>query len=279
MSIAADGQVVVACAEDVGLGTVGVVAGQEVTADGDLQRLACARLQQIGLVVVHQLDGGFLHLVLLLVVAVGGLGVHFHNVLAGHITGVGNGDLDLVGVGGGIVLHAVQRLVKGGVAQAVAEGIAHFLGVVPAVAAVEGTGGAVGIAGAHDGIFVAGLVVLVAHIDALRVDDVVVDVLIAVDLVVVVQLSGIAPGAHAFHPAVDHGGSGQGVGSVGVHGAAGGVHGAVQHLCNGLAAVAAGHAGQQAGVDVVLIQEAQLHLELGSDDDHDGLEHAGLLLG
>ena len=278
VGITADGQVVVACAEDVGLGTVGVVTSKEVAADRDLQRLACTGLQQIRLIVVHQLDGRFFHLILLLVITIRSLCVDFHNMFTGHVTGVGHSDLDVVGVGGSIVLHAVQCFVKSGVAQAVAEGIAHFLGVVPAVAAVEGAGGAVGITGIHDGILVAGLIVLVAYIDTLTVDDVVINIFIAVDLIVVVQFCGIAPGAHAFHTTVDYGRSRQGIGSVGVHGTARGVHGTIQHLCNGLTAVASSHTGQQAGIDIVLIQETQFHLELGSDDDHDGLKHTGLLL-
>ena len=201
-----------------------------------------------------------------------------NHVLAGHVAGVGDGDGHGVSALRLVIGHGVQRLLKRGVAQAIAEGVAHFLGVVPAVGAVEGPGRAVGTSGAHHRVLISGLVVLVAHVDALGIDNVIIDVLIAVDLVVLIEFIGVAPGHNALYAAVDHRGGGDGAGGVGIHRLAGGVDLTGQHICDGSAAVGAGHAGEQAGVHAVLLQEAQFHLELRGEDHYDLAEHTGRFL-
>lgn len=115
MDVVADGHVVVALTEDVALGGGVIVAGQQVLVALDGQGLRRAGLEQAGLAKVEQLDGGLLHQVGLLILAVGSLRVDLHGALAGHLAGVGDGD----GHGDGVLadLDAVERLLKGGVAQ------------------------------------------------------------------------------------------------------------------------------------------------------------------
>ena len=278
MGVVAHGEVVVAGGEDVPGGAVGVVAGQEVALHGHGEGLALAGGQLGGLVKANQVDGGLLHVVFLLVVAVGGLGVDLHHVLARYVSGVGHLDLHQVAVARGVVGHAQQLLLEGGVAQAVAEGIGHLVGVAPA-AAGGGAHAALGIAGAHDGVLIAGLIVLVAHIDALGVDDVVVDLTAAIGDVgaVGVDLVHIAPHLGVI-TGVGNGGGGEGVDGIGVHGAAGGVDLAGENVGHALKGHGAGIAAQQAGVHAIALQPAQLHGLLGVDDHHDRAEHAGVLL-
>ena len=63
-------------------------------------------------------------------------------------------------------------LAEGGVGQAVAKGIDHFLVIVPPGGGGKGAHLGIGVALTHDHIGVAGLVVAVAGVDALGFDEV-----------------------------------------------------------------------------------------------------------
>ena len=275
MGVRADGEVVVARVHDEGLGVLAVVAGQQAHVHIHGNGLALAGLQGVGLFVVHQLQGGLFNAVLLVVVGVGCAGVQLHDSLAGHIAGVGGGH----GHGSGALVagddHAVQGLLKGGVAQAVAEGIDHLVVVAPgaigggngAVGVGVSTGRGVGTAVAQHDVRIAGLVVTVAGVDALVLDQV------GVDAGALSKVRSVCPGDVAK---VLHGRSQGAVLDEGIAQVCRGSHGAVQHVGHGVEAVSAGVAHPQDGVNVgVVLQVCDLH-GVGSIDQHDDLVEIGL---
>ena len=218
-----------------------VVGGHVLGSKGDGDRLAVAGLEQLGLVEAGQHHVGLFNPAH----GVGGGVVDLDHVLAGDAAGVGHlhghGD---GAVGVGVVLNLLG---KGGVAQAVAEGILD--------------GGLVGLLIALAGLVVdpAGLVEAVAHVDALGV-------LHVVALQVAVCKVACVP----------VGGGGGDVIGVGVCEAAGGVYHAGQGLAHGVHARAAGAADPQGGVDALILQEAQFHGVGGVDEHHHGLIALGL---
>ena len=261
MGIGGGGEVVVTGVEDVGAGTVGVVGSDVALVDGHGQRLGSARLDHAGLAEADEGDSGFFHTVLLVVVGVGALDIDLHGLFAGHVAGVGDLDGDGVGVIGGIVADVHVADVEVGVAHAVAEGVGHGVAVgVVACVAVAG-----------DEVLVAGLVVLVAHIDAFLVDHV-----------------GLSLGGHiaaldiAFVGGggeVPHGGGAEVVVAVGIDQAAGGVDLAGQDLGHGIDAGDAHVTDPQCGVDVVLVVLEEIDLQgVGGIDQQDGLFDGAVFL-
>jgi len=261
VGIGGGGEVVVTGVEDVGAGAVGVVGSNVALVDGHGQRLGSARLDHAGLAEADQRNGRLLDAVFLVVVGVGALDIDLHGLFAGHVAGVGDLDGDGVGVIGGIVADVHVADVEVGVAHAVAEGVSHdvAVGVVACVA------------GAGDEVLVAGLVVLVAHIDAFLVDHV-----------------GLSLGGHiaaldiAFVGGggeVPHGGGAEVVVAVGIDQAAGGVDLAGQDLGHGIDAGDAHVTDPQCGVDVVLVVLEEIDLQgVGGVDQQDGLFDGAVFL-
>ena len=275
MGVRADGEVVVARVHDEGLGVLAVVAGQQAHVHIHGNGLALAGLQGVGLFVVHQLQGGLFDAVLLVVVGVGCAGVQLHDSLAGHIAGVGGGH----GHGSGALVtgdnHAVQGLLKGGVAHAVAEGIDHLVVVAPgaiagghgAIGVGVGAGRGIGTAVAQHDVRITGLVVTVAGVDALGLDQV------GVDAGALSKVRSVCPGDVAK---VLHGGSQCTVLDEGIAQMGRGSHGAVQHVGHAVEAISTGVAHPQDGVNVgVLFQVGDLH-GVGCVDQHDDLVEIGL---
>ena len=277
VSALADGEVVIAGIDDVGLCTKGVVRSQvgqiHVHDDG----LLLAGLQGDGLFEVHQLDGGLLHTVLLVILGVGHGSIQLDDGLARHVAGI----LDGHGDGRGLLvlsdLDAVQGLLEGGVAQAVAEGIHDFISIVPgavhsgngAVRIGVGTGRSLVSAIAQHDIGIAGLVVAVALVDAFRLDQV------AVDVHLRGEVSSIGPRNVAV---VHHGRRKGAVLGHDVAQVSGGGHGAVQHVRHAVEAVSAGEADPHDRVDGgILGQVADFH-GAGRVHQHDDLVEVGLRL-
>ena len=261
VGIGGGGEVVVTGVEDVGASAVGVVGSDIALVDGHGQRLGSARLDHAGLAEADEGDSGLFHTVLLVVVGEGALDIDLHGLFAGHVAGVGDLDGDGVGVIGGIVADVHVADVEVGVAHAVAEGVSHDVAVgVVACVAVAG-----------DEVLVAGLVVLVAHIDAFLVDHV-----------------GLSLGGHiaaldiAFVGGggeVPHGGGAEVVVAVGIDQAAGGVDLAGQDLGHGIDAGDAHVTDPQCGVDVVLVVLEEIDLQgVGGVDQQDGLFDGAVLL-
>ena len=245
MGVLGGGDVVIARIQDVGLGG-GVVVGLELfLVKGHGDRFGSAGRQFRGLAIAHQLDGSLFDVVGLVVVGVGALGKDFHHVLAGAGTGVLHIHRD--GAGSAVPGSFVVGPLKGGVGQAVAEGIDHRVGI--AVVA--------GVALAQDGILVAGFVVAVADVDALFIADVVVLGLLAI-LGVVREVTEVLGG-----------GAAQRVGLVGIHGAAGGVDVAGEDLGQRIQAVVTHGRRGNDGMDVgELVDPAQVHRSAGVEQQH-----------
>ena len=167
-------------------------------------------------------------------------------------------------MGGLVPIHAQQLLRKVGVAFACTEGVHHLVGIIPsAVLAGVYAFGAVGVVDAQHLILIAGLIVLIAHIDALGVYQVL--VLIQAGEVVEGKVTGIL-----------HGGGAEGVSGIGDGVAAGGVGLTAQNLSHTRHTVVAGVADPQAGVHTVVGQPAQIHSVAGVHHHNDFAELAGI---
>ena len=277
MGALAQREVVGAGIHDEGAGAEGVIAGQQAHVHVHGDGLALAGLQRVGLLVVHQLDGGFLHAVGLVVLSIGHGGIELDDRLACRVACVLDGH---GGLGGLLVRghgHLVQGLLKGGVGQAVAEGVHDLLVILPlavrlgdrAVRGRVGAGGSGLAAVAQHDVRVTGLIIAVAGVDALGLDQVAVHVLISHE----VRRVGPRDVARALH-----GGIHRGVGRHGIAQVRGGRHGAVQHVRHAVEAVGAGEADPQDGVDArVVLEAADLHGVHGVDQ-HDDLVEVRLRL-
>ena len=257
MGIFANGQVVIAIGQDIAACAVmggGIIAGQQVLVHRDGDCFGSTGGQFLRFAEACQLDGGFLNAVLALVIAVRGLCVQLHNGLTGHIAGVRHGNFrgDLVIAH----IHAVQLLVKRGVGQAITEGVLHFIGVIPGRSAFQCANRSGGVALAHNGIGVTGLIVTVANVDAFGLEGHVLSVLIltdrGVDLVHVGKLRGTGAGVYS-------GRGGEGIGRVSIGQMAGGVDRTFQDLSHARKALMARVTDEQDGVGV---GDDVLHLHL-----------------
>ena len=172
----ADGEVVVTGIENVaalGTGRVvggGIPAGHILHVSGDGHGLGGTGRKLGGLAVVQQLDGSLLNTVLLVIIGVGQADIELHNILTGDAAGVLDGHVRGDGLVFQIDIQVVEGLLKRGVGQTVTERVSNLVVVVPC-AAGGGTDGGGGIALPHDGVKIAGLVVLVADVDVLGLDN------------------------------------------------------------------------------------------------------------
>ena len=248
------------------VGIVGIVTGHLLHGNGQGNLLALAGLQLLRLGERAQLHAGLFNLACNIGCGV----VELHNILAGAVAGVGDGDLHghiAVLRQGGAVGGGVGHLpVKAGVAQAVAEGILHN-GVIAGAVLV---GNAVPVA-----LGVSGLVPFVADVNALGVIYIgdlligIVGIEVAADGAVRrVQTLGIGVSANALHTGVGiTGGCGQII-RPGVSGATAGFFVAPQHGRDGGCALGAGQTGNQAGIHAGDgLNLAQLH-NVGGVDEH-----------
>ena len=259
MGIVAQRQIVSAFTEDVTLGTVAVVGGQEVLVHFQLTGLGGTRGEQLCFIKGHQLYGGLFHQIGLLVVAVGGLGIQLDDRLAGRVAGVGDGhgcqELAVC------FLHLVQFLGKGGVAETIAKGIDYLIGVIPSVGGSPHASLGDGVALPQNRVLIAGLVVTVAHIDIFSVHHIV-----------------TAVGVRDI-PEVHHGRGRHGAGGIGIRQAAGRIGCAGEQVSNTAeAAAVARTADPHAGVHTVSIQPVNLHGIAGVQQNDDLLEAAAVLV-
>ena len=243
MRVAPSGHVVGPGIKDVRSGALRVICGKLRAVKVHIDRLALARREELGLCKAHQLDGRLLDAVGAVVVRVGALRVDLHHVLAGNVTGVGDGHARraLLAIPAG----REARPVKVGVREAIAKRVAD-LAVVVVVACV---------ALAKNGVLVARLVVLVAYVDALLVAHVVVlgEVAGLVSVLVVAK--------------VLRGRAGKRIGGKGVHRAAGRVHAPGEDSRERAHAVGPRGGNDQARLDVgELLEPAQLDRGGGAHD-------------
>ena len=172
----ADGEVVVTGIENVaalGTGHVvsgGIPAGHILHVSGDGHGLGGTGRKLGGLAVVQQLDGSLLNTVLLVIIGVGQADIELHNILTGDAAGVLDGHVRGDGLVFKVNIQVIEGLLKRGVGQTVTERVSNLVVVVPC-AAGGGTDGGGGIALPHDGVKIAGLVVFVADVDVLGLDN------------------------------------------------------------------------------------------------------------
>ena len=226
MGVGGSRQVVVPRLQNVGARAVGVKDLHGTLVHINLDGLAFAGLQNIRLGKADQLHRRFFNAVGTVIFRIRVLQIRLHNLLARSLSGVRDGDIQRKAVRR--FGHLVIRPAEVRIAQAVAEGVHHLCIVVKITR----------VALCQNGILVAGLIVAVANIDALGVDNILVTGKhIAVCDGVVAQIR-----------------SGRGRGCVsrpGVHQVAAGVHCAVQCLADGIGTLLPQCAHPQHSVNVV----------------------------
>ena len=267
MCIGGSGEVVVASVNNIGLGVVGIIGAQLALVNGDVDSLGSAGSQDIGLGKAAQLSRSLLDAVGLVVIGVGALEVQLNGFLAGvGGTGVGDfqGDIESISRLG----HIEIAVLEGGVAVAIAEGEGNSGG--PVVVA--------GIAGAHNSVLVAGLVVTVIQVDAFLIHAVHTLHIRAIGQQVVICCVGVSLGVE-----VVHGGVGHVVIQVGINQAAGRGNLASQQLGNtvdaGLAHVADPHSGIDAVILAADLRVQEIHLNgVGRVDQNDDLLEGAVVL-
>ena len=241
MGVLGCGDVVIPCIQNVRLCAVGVIRLELILGERDAHGLTGAGGKLCGFAVANQLHGGLLHAVCLVIVGVGALHIHLHNVLAGNVAGVRHRNLCGAGIAAPISLEVTP--VKAGVAQAVAEGIDDLLGIVVIAR----------VALAENGVLVAGFIVAIADVDAFLVGDIVVLGDIAV-LIIVGIVAKVLCGR----------GCG-GIGGKGVHRAAAGADLAGQNVCH----AGTNRGGIQHRLDVgIVCQPVQLQRCVRVDNQH-----------
>ena len=149
MAVGTGSDHILALLQHIGLVDQIVVGSHILNGEGHGQGLGSAGLQSLGLAELDQIGGCLFNAAL----GVGRIEVDAHDILAGHIAGVGDGDFH--GQIAVLFLQLAHLVGEGGVAQAVAEGILDDLVIVKAF---------------HADV-VGGLVELVAHVDTVHIVD------------------------------------------------------------------------------------------------------------
>ena len=264
----ADGEPVVTGIENVAaLGTDrvvsgGIPAGHILHVSGDGHGLGGTGRKLGGLAVVQQLDGSLLNTVLLVIIGVGQADIELHNILTGDAAGVLDGHVRGDGLVFKVNIQVIEGLPKRGVGQTVTERVSNLVVVVPC-AAGGGTDGGGGIALPHDGVKVAGLVVFVADVDVLGLDNGIVhaDVGVGVGPLQIAEVLG-AGGAGIL--------DGIGVGQM-----AGGADRTGENVGHTVEAVAARQADLQDSVNAVIVLNFLYFHRAGVVQQHDDLAAVG----
>ena len=268
----ADGEPVVTGIENIaalGTGCVvsgGIPAGHILHIRGDGHGFGGTGRKLGGLAVVQQLDGSLLNAVFLVIIGVGQADIELHNILSGYAAGVGDCDLGGDGLAAEVNAQRIEGLLKGSVAQTIAERIGDLIVIVPA-AVRGGADCRIGIALPHDGVKIAGLVVFVADVDVLRLDQGIVHVDVRV---------GVGP----LQVAVVLGAGGVGVlDGIGIGQMTGGTDRTGENVGYTVEAVAARQTYLQDGVNTVIVLNL-LHLHgAGVVQQHNDLAAVGRLGG
>ena len=194
---------------------------------------------------------------LLVIIGVGQADIELHNILAGHAAGVLDGHVRGDGLVFKVNIQVIEGLLKGGVAQTIAERIGNLIVIAPA-AVCGRTDCRIGIALPHNGVKIAGLVVFVADVDVLGLDNGIVhaDVGVGVGPLQITEVLG-AGGAGVL--------DGIGIGQM-----TGGADRTGENVGHTVEAVAARQTDLQDGVNTVVVLDL-LHLHgadvIQKDDD------------
>ena len=176
MCTVADGKVVVTGIENVaalGTGRVvsrGIPACHVLHICGDGHSLGGTGRKLGGLAVVQQLNSGFLHTMLFVIIGVGQADIELHNILTGDAAGVLDGHVRGDGLVFQVNIQVIEGLLKRGVGQTVTERISNLIVIVPSAVGGGAHGGG-SVALVHNGVKVTGLIVLVADVDVFCLDN------------------------------------------------------------------------------------------------------------
>ena len=278
----ADREVVVAGIEDPGalgsvcLDCVLIVGSNIFCIEIDRDGLACAGFQSSGLAEADKLDRSLLNTAR----DVRSLRIELNHALARDGTGVG--DLhDSLALAADVELDALKLLLEGGVGFAVAERVSDLRGIVPCALGSEHARRTVGVALAEDRILVAGLIVLVADIDAFGLDDVPVALVVA-------RIDRAVSDIVEEEAEVLHRRSGRGIRRIGVGDVAGRVHRTGDDVSHAAEAVSARKARPYDGGDGrIILKVRDFHRDVRVQDDDDlavgvglgQLDHGFLIVG
>ena len=194
---------------------------------------------------------------LLVIIGVGQADIELHNILTGDAAGVLDGHVRGDGLVFKVNIQVVEGLLKRGVGQTVTERVSNLVVVVPRAAGGGADGGG-GITLPHDGVKIAGLVVFVADVDVLGLDNGIVhaDVGVGVGPLQIAEILG-AGGAGVL--------DGIGIGQM-----TGGADRTGEDVGHAVEAVAARQTHLQDGVNTVIVLDL-LHLHgadvIQKDDD------------
>ena len=259
MRIGRHGQIVIAGVQNIGARAVGIIGSQIPLVHINRNGFRAARLQNAGLVKAAQLNGSLFHVVVDVILGVGRLRIDLNGLLARCLAMVGHSNAHFILIGSGIVFHRHVGVAELGVAQTMAKRECNIVAVDKAA----------GIAGAHNDVFIAGLIILVAHIDAFLIDHIALGAVRNQP-----EVAGV-PGRHK----IPHGGRGVVVIAVGVHQRAGGIDLARQNIRHRIGSADAHAADPQTGVDVIGIPLEEIHLQRirGVEQHNDAPDRAGRL--
>ena len=271
VGVAAGGEDIVAGVQFIALeavlvGVVPVEGSHILGSHFDGHDVGLAGLEQLGLGVAHQHGGSFFDFA----GDVGGGGVQFNNILAGHVASVGHLHLhgeDLGRIGDRLSGRSHQFPIERGVGQAVAEGIEHGF-LIPGIAAAS-----------FSRVHVVGLgfIIAIADIDALA------EFHVGIHGGAAVRVG--QPGGHPVAVLVNilahvgEVGKGRISGKVGgpdIGGMAGGVHITLEDLGCDPGALVADAAHPQDSVHAVL--GVHRRIQFGNLHDHGGVDHDDDLL-
>ena len=223
MSITANGEVVVTSVHNVGLGLHVIIGGQIFLINSDGEMLRRAGSDHL-LVEAADLNSSLLHLIVDVILGIGRLEVDLHGMLTVHIAHILHIHIDFNG--GTLVLNGKVGVFKLGVAQAISEGEGNIV-IVLIIACVSTV---------QNIVFIPGLEIAVAHIDAFRIDqeigvtlaDAGVGIILCGSSIVVSSI-GILVSAEVLHS-----GSRVVVLQEGIHDPAGGVDITNQNVCHSI---------------------------------------------
>ena len=164
MGTVADGHVIVAGFQNVRFLVLIIIGSELLFVYSDLYRLSSVGGQFAGLTETDKVHRGLFQAVLPVVVGIGTLTVELDYAFARHAASVFHGDGN--GHSLAVIGEAIQRLLKGGVTQTVAEGVNDLIRIVPRAASAAALSRR-SVATAEDGVFIPSLVIFITHIQAL----------------------------------------------------------------------------------------------------------------
>ena len=246
-------KIVVACLEDVGSHIVRVVGLELVIVNNNGVVLALTGLKNVGLGVTNKLYRGLFNIILLVILGIGLLEIDLNGCLTCHKTCVGNGNrYVIIAV---LFLHSHIGVLEGGVGDTVAEGVLNLLLIAPAACRVNRACSRGCVAKSENAVLVTGLVVTVAYVDTLLVNDVLVVVGVSIEVI----CRKAACTGKLKCACVNSGRSRVILIYVGINKSARGVYLTREHVVKSAEGCVTAHTCPNASIDVIVINGLHLH--------------------